>query len=125
MANQRITRKAGTTEPETITVQTDGNALDLSNVDWGQWKMWDPHDGTVVIDPEANGASSDGPGFAITDAGAGEVELDPDGAKKGGGNAFGDSGTYRATLTLHFPDGDEEIWPDEGYLTIELEDPGP
>lgn len=127
MADVQITRKAGVTEPETFTVKAEGSAIDFTSktLDYGQWKMWARGSSSLTIDPNANGATSDGPGFSVSDQAGGKVELDPDGAKSGGGNAFDTEGVYLATLHLHFTDGDDEIWPDKGYVQIRLEDPGP
>jgi len=120
MATVTITRKAGTTEPEEVTV--DATGLDnLDDVSAGQWFAWDKNSGAEIIDGEANGSSSDGPGFQITDSANRKVELDPDGADTEGGNAFSDAGVLRATLKLIFSDSDIAFWPDSGYLEITLE----
>jgi hypothetical protein len=131
MADVLVTAKAGSTEPIDLVVEQrdpqtgEKTAVDLTNFTAGQWKMWDPETDTLIIDPEGNGASSDGPGYTERDASAGKVSLDPDGAKTDGGDAFDTASTYHAILILKASDGDDDRWPSDGYLVINLQDPGP
>jgi len=130
MSDVVITRKTGSTEPETFTVQSAGAPLDLTAkpLQAGQWSIWTSA-GTRVVDPEANGTLADGPGFSVVDAAAGKVKLDPQGAAVGGGNAFGDVGheadSLIGVLVLRFSDGHVASWPDDGYVIIRLESSGP
>lgn len=131
MADVLITDKAGNTEPRNFVVEHkdpqtgEESPVDLTNFIAGQWRMWDPETDTLIIDPEANGEDSDGPGYVERDAANGEISLDPAGAKAAGGDAFDTPGTYKAILILKASDGDDDQWPSDGYVIIRLQDPGP
>ena len=60
----------------------------------------------------------DGATGTISDSANLQVELDPVGAKSGGGNAFDAVGSYTGLVKLTFSDGDITRHPGDGDLQV-------
>ena len=121
MADVYVPEKVNNDEPIEFTVKDADGAVDLSGATALQWRLWNTRNGSLVVDPEGNGANSNGPGLVAEDLPNGVVKFDPDGAHTDGGHAFQSEDDLKGVLRVVQSDGDDVYWPREGYLRFVLE----
>lgn len=98
---KQITIRAGDTEPLPFTVGATGvtNLDDVSSAKFYARAV------------SASENHVDGAPATVADSATMTMAFDPDGAKKGGGNAFDTAGVYRCYAVLTWSDGDETRHP--------------
>ena len=102
-----VTKKGDTEPPIEATLEdADGNAKDLTNANGVRFHMKDPRADAAKVDAAAT----------FTDAANGKVEY------RWSTGDVDTTGEYEAEFEVTWSDGDEETFPKDGYLDLNILD---